>query len=56
MLTRAVQDGLEVVGDIEIEYGPLSLRDMATRVAFAARNPVFDSPVLEEAKGAKGGK
>lgn len=47
--TRAVQDGLDVVGDFEIEQGPISLRDMANRITFAAGHPEFDNPVLRDA-------
>lgn len=49
MLTRSVQEGLEIVGDEEVELGPISLRDMATRIGFAVRNPRFDNPVLRDA-------
>ena len=49
-VSRAVTDGLEVIGDAEVEYGPISLRDMATRIAWADRNPGFDHPLLRESR------
>lgn len=47
--TRAVADGLEVIGEQAVEYGPLSLAEMAARVAQAERNPRFDHLALREA-------
>ena len=47
--TRAVQDGLEVVGDTPIEYGPITIDVMATRIASAMAKPEFDSPALRQA-------
>ena len=49
MLARSIAEGLEVVGEEEVELGPMSLRDMAIRVGFAVRNPGFDNPVLRDA-------
>jgi hypothetical protein len=48
-LTRALQDGLEVVGDTPIEYGPLSLDRMVSRVAGTLASPEFDHPALRQA-------
>jgi hypothetical protein len=50
VLTRALAGGLEVVGDVDIEYGPISLRDMARRVAWAVTHPEFDNPMLRDAR------
>jgi hypothetical protein len=47
--TRALTDGLEVVGEVEIERGPIAHRDMVSRVAWAARHPEFDHPLLRPA-------
>ena len=49
--TRALQDGLEVVGGIEIERGPLWYRDMASRVAWTLTHPEFDNAMLRETFG-----
>ena len=46
--TRAVRDGLETVGDTPVERGPISLSEMVSRVARAARSPRFDEPLLRE--------
>ncbi len=43
---RALTDGLEVVGETELEPGPVSRADMASRVAYAIRHPEFDEPIL----------
>ena len=51
IFTRALQDGLEVVGDVAIENGPISLADMTTRVAWAQRHPQFDHEMLRENLG-----
>jgi hypothetical protein len=47
--TRALQDGLEVVGGT-FEMGPVSFQGMAARIATAARKPEFDNPMLREAR------
>jgi hypothetical protein len=47
--TRALQDGLEVVGG-KFEMGPVSFQGMAASVAAAARKPEFDNPMLREAR------
>ena len=48
LFTRAVEEGLEVVGDAEIDYGPLSVGEMGRRIEAAARQPQFDHPLLRE--------
>ena len=50
-LTRALTDGLTVVGDEPVEIGPLTLSAMSERVAYAVRQPRFDSAILREARG-----
>ena len=46
--TRALTDGLEVVGEEPLELGPIPYRDMSSRVAWASRHPQFDNPMLRE--------
>ena len=46
MLTRALQDGLTVIGEDAVEPGPLSLDEMKDRVGDARRNPRFDDENL----------
>jgi len=46
LFTRAVEEGLEIVGDVEIEYGPLSITDMARRIDTATRQPDFEQRSL----------
>lgn len=48
---RAIQDGLEIVGDREVGNGPFSLADIATRVRYAQSHPRFDDPMVREAFG-----
>ena len=48
---RALQDGLEIVGEEEVGNGPFTLEDMRTRIAFAAKHPRFDSPVVRDTFG-----
>jgi hypothetical protein len=48
--TRALQDGLDVFGDVPFEAGPISMHGMAARVAAAERKPEFDHPMLREAR------
>jgi hypothetical protein len=50
-VTRAVEEGLEIVGDVEVEFGPLSLTEMARRIDHAARNPEFEQRSLRVAPG-----
>jgi hypothetical protein len=52
--TRAIADGLEVVGQEAVELGPISHRDMVSRVLWAASHPEFESPLLREARVAGG--
>jgi hypothetical protein len=47
--SRAVQDGLEVVGTTPIESGPLSWSDMASRVGWTMTHPDFDESLLRDA-------
>jgi hypothetical protein len=49
--TRAITDGLEVIDAERVELGPITYRDMASRVAWASRKTEFDSPVLRESLG-----
>ncbi len=51
--TRAVQDGLSVVGDAAVEMGPVSYGDMKGRVAYAGRNSRFDNEILRAQVGGK---
>ena len=50
-VTRAVEEGLEIVGDVEVEFGPLSLTEMARRVDNAARQPEFEHKALRVEPG-----
>lgn len=49
LLTRAITDGLEVVGEEAVESGPIDLREMFSRVADGERRADFDNPMLREA-------
>jgi len=44
---RALEEGLDVVGDVEVETGPVTITDMARRVDAAVRQPAFDHPLLQ---------
>jgi hypothetical protein len=46
---RAVRDGLDVYGGGEVEMGPISMRDMRSRVSWAEGRPEFDQPMLRDA-------
>jgi hypothetical protein len=48
--TRAITDGLDVVGEVAIEHGPIAYRDMVSRVAWAAAHPDLDHPQLRQAR------
>jgi hypothetical protein len=48
--TRALQDGLQVMGDVTIEKGPIARQEMATRVGYAVRKPRLDHPLLQESR------
>ena len=43
---RALQDGLDIVGDDEIGNGPFTAEDMKTRIAYAAKHPRFDNAMV----------
>jgi len=45
--TRALEEGLDIVGDVEVETGPVTITDMARRVDAAVRQPAFDHPLLQ---------
>ena len=49
--TRALQDGLEIVGEDSVEMGPVSYGDMKGRVSYAGRNPRFDNEMLRAQVG-----
>jgi len=51
LFTRAVRDGLVVVGAEAVEHGPVAFDDMASRVGHANRNPRFDNQMLRAAHG-----
>ena len=51
--TRALQDGLEIVGDDAVLMGPVSYGDMKGRVSYAGRNPRFDNEMLRAQVGGK---
>jgi hypothetical protein len=51
LFTRAVQDGLSIVGEKNVEYGPLSNEEMRSRVLYSVRNPRFDNEVLRDQHG-----
>jgi len=51
IFTRAVRDGLMVVGGEVVEHGPVAFVDMASRVASTMRNPRFDNEMLRAAHG-----
>ena len=53
LFTRALQDGLNVVGTTPIENGPLSWSDMASRVSWTQTHPDFDEPLLRGAAARK---
>lgn len=45
---RALTDGLEIVGDVAIEQGPIPAAAMKARVRNAIEHPAFDHPLLRE--------
>lgn len=47
--TRAIEDGLDVVSDSGTGNGPFTLEDLRTRVAYAARHPGYDNPLVRDA-------
>ncbi len=50
--TRAIRDGLEVVGEEEVELGPIAYQDMLARVARAVKHPELESPALRAIRAA----
>lgn len=54
VFTRALQDGLTVIGDEAVEHGPLSYDEMRSRVQFASRHPEFDNEMLRSRAGQGG--
>jgi hypothetical protein len=46
--TRALREGLVVVGDIRVENGPITAAAMRGRVNTAIQQPAFDHPMLRE--------
>ena len=51
VFTRALQDGLSVIGEDQVEHGPLSLDEMRLHVDRAARDPRFDNEMLRARHG-----
>lgn len=51
ILTRALQDGLSVIGEDQVEHGPLTIDEMRARVDRAARELRFDNEVLRSQHG-----
>jgi len=51
VLTRALQDGLTVIGEDAVEPGPLTLDEMTSRVDQGRRNPRFDNEYLRSHSG-----
>jgi hypothetical protein len=49
--TRALQDGLTIVGEKDVEHGPLAYDEMRARVLYAGRNPRFDNELLRSQRG-----
>jgi hypothetical protein len=46
--TRALRDGLEIVGDVEIERGPIASTQMKRRIMQSILQPAFDNPLLRQ--------
>lgn len=46
--TRALREGLNVVGEVQVENGPIPAATMRERVNKAIREPAFDHPMLRE--------
>jgi hypothetical protein len=51
MFTRALQDGLTVIGEEAVERGPLTFDEMRSRVEIASRRPEFDNEMLRSRAG-----
>lgn len=54
VFTRALQDGLTVIGDEAVEHGPLAYDEMRSRVQYASRHPEFDNEMLRSRAGQGG--
>jgi hypothetical protein len=52
--TRALRDGLSIVGEKAVEHGPIGYGDMRSRVLYAGRNPRFDNELLRNRIGGGG--
>jgi len=50
VFARALTNGLEVAGGVDLETGPISLGEMSARVQSSTRRPDFDHPVLRESR------
>jgi len=50
-VVRALQDGLEIVGEEEVGNGPFDIEDIKTRVSYAAAHPRFDSAIVRDNLG-----
>lgn len=50
---RAVQDGLHLVGDAEMENGPIPYQEMGARVRFTLTHPQFENAMLRETFGVR---
>jgi hypothetical protein len=51
VFSRALQDGLQVIGEEAVEHGPLSFDEMRSRVTYAGRHPAFDNENLRAITG-----
>lgn len=49
--TRALEDGLDVVGEEAVEPGPIGYDDLRARIADAARSRRFDNEMLRQRAG-----
>lgn len=47
--TRALREGLVVVGDVRVDNGPMLAAEMRGRVKRSIQQPAFDHPMLREA-------
>lgn len=50
-VVRALEDGLDIVGDEEVGNGPFAIEDIRARVGYAATHPRFDSAMVRETFG-----
>lgn len=51
VFTRALQDGLSILGEKAVDFGPIAYGEMRSRVLYAGRNPRFDNDMLREQLG-----